>query len=737
MARADNGTQSDTRSPVDDTGQQHDHADAVQAGSRGGAAIIDPASRAWGTVGVVAGWAVGIVLGLLVGYGRLEFRWLAPLEAGGPSVPAIALGSAFGAVGWLSGRLLGMGRTGRKHSDKGHGAHVAENGGAMSWIMRLPLIGTGALVIGMLLTLWVIAIRAVGTGPSSTQENREHWNLKNATRLGSARDGRTAPLVFQTVYPSMRMEHRPRVVLSVADDWRIALAATPLIAPPYDAAILIAGTLPARDAASFRARAREPDQSSLVLGNDPVAAAAEVDAALTAASGTASSNVLLVPQDGDPPWALPAAAYAARTGTPILFVARDAVPSATADALARRAGRAGLYILAPTELVSEKIAEGLRRYGTVTRVTARDPVRAAVRFAQFYDKASGFGWGRTGRGARHFTPSVVVLVNGARWQDAITAAHLERGGKRGPLLFAERDRLPAATEGFLWRQRSVFGSTPAEGPFDHVWTVGSFEQIGYPAQARADYAVEIEQYMTRGDSATSPFEALTIAWLFFAFASAIWIAVHARRRLPQVMPMMKAAWVAFALLMGPIAVWLYGRSYNRRPMRQHNGMTMWQRPPFDQAVSATVMMFSFDMLLMVLAVFALAYLGFPIIRSGGPLYWLGTSMFLMMVGMYLIALVLMLLVFHGPMTMHERRTSYTRALAVGLPLMAATMTVESLGMMPTMWWAQMSFLPGMQMPTEDDLTMWGTLIMAVLVAFLVVLPFNHWLVRRGRKMGGM
>lgn len=42
------------------------------------------------------------------------------------------------------------------------------------------------------------------------------------------------------------------------------------------------------------------------------------------------------------------------------------------------------------------------------------------------------------------------------------------------------------------------------------------------------------------------------------------------------------------------------------------------------------------------------------------------------------------------------------------PVMIATMTVESIAMMPTMWWAQMSFLPGMQMPTDDDVTMWAT-----------------------------
>lgn len=49
----------------------------------------------------------------------------------------------------------------------------------------------------------------------------------------------------------------------------------------------------------------------------------------------------------------------------------------------------------------------------------------------------------------------------------------------------------------------------------------------------------------------------------------------------------------------------------------------------------------------------------------------------------------------------------------------------------------MIFLPAMQMPTADDFTMWTTQLMSVIVGFLVVLPFNYWMVRRGAKVGTM
>lgn len=49
----------------------------------------------------------------------------------------------------------------------------------------------------------------------------------------------------------------------------------------------------------------------------------------------------------------------------------------------------------------------------------------------------------------------------------------------------------------------------------------------------------------------------------------------------------------------------------------------------------------------------------------------------------------------------------------------------------------MLYLPAMQMPAEDDITMWATLLISVFAGFLVVLPCNYWIVKRGTKMGTM
>lgn len=738
-----------------------------------GQSIVGRSTAIRALTGFVTGAVIGAALGSAFGFGILHIPYIEFFVAGGAGVPAF-LGAVFGgaALG-LAGALRGTideasGHSQRAHEEGARQADAAHDGGVSvampshamqqgtpgtgehsgklaASLKHLPIYGSVAVAVLMGYTLVLIAMRALGAGAPSDQSNRVTWNEKNVTRIGGTSGGGTQAAVLATAYPATRPDNRPSTVIVVPDDWRIALAATPLIARPSNFALVvgsadtghIAGVL-RRLAAPVRPFSEVTDGPTSDPAGVAAAVAAAVDRRIIPATGSGSRGVIVVSADADPRWALPAGAYAARTGTPILFVSTNAVPSATVQALRRRGRQSAIYVLGPERAVSNGVVEQLGRLGRVVRIAGRDYATNAVRFAEFYDEQTHFGWGRTGRSSRRFASSNSILVNRDDWRGAITAAHLAHRGKSGPLLFTGRDRLPAAVAYHLWRQRPAFANTPAEGPFSHVWVVGNFDEISYPVQARADYAVEIEQYMTLGDSATSGLESLAIGWILLCVASATWMVVHGRLRLPDVMPTMRGAWVIFALLLGPIAVWLYITSYHRRPKMQHGGMTMWQRPAWGRAVSATVMMFGFDMILMVLAVFLLAYRGFPIAQFNGPLFWAGTAMFLMMAGMYLIALVVMLLVFHTPMTMHEKGIpSYWRALLAGAPVMIATMTVESIGMMPTMWWAQMSFLPGMQMPTDDDMTMWATLLMSVAVAFLIVLPFNYWMVRRGSKQGTM
>ena len=727
----------------------------------------------WGLTGILIGMAVGWLIGLAFGYGKLNLPGLAPLASGGAGIPGLIFSSFFASLFGLIGAVLG---TSSEVNKKHHGGHERNKKQKAEFVQRLPIYGSIALVLFMLITLYVIASRALGIGTPSDQSARVTWNQKNATRVGGKTDSETAVQALQIAYPATRSENSPGAIVSLPDDWRTALAATSLIARPFNAALVVtsssdeninrevqrlrresAGATPQVAPSPSPSPATEPSPAPTpfqaktiyinttgdtpgesITDSDPASIAAAIDERRANVDSGFSSNVIVVSSDKDYPWAMPAAAYAARTGTPVLFVSGNQVPAATVTALQRRNGNARIFVLGPNAVVSDEVVNQLQQFGRTTRIEGSNYFDNAVRFAEFRDAGADFGWGKTGRSSRQFSNVNTILVNGENWREAVAAVHLARAGKSGALLFTENDRLPAVVDSYLWRQRPIFAATPAEGPFNHIWVVGSFDRIAYGTQAWADYSQEIEQYMTLSDSAVSGYEALGISWLIVSVACAIWILFHAVKRMPEVMPMMKAAWVIFTLMLGPIALWLYIMSYHGRKKMKHEGMTMWERPLWLQTVGATVMMFAFDMMLMCLAVFLVAYIGFPIIRFDGPLYFVGTSMFLMMLLMYLIALIVMMFVFHTPMTMHERKiNSYRKAFMAGLPIMVATMSVESLGMMPTMWWQQMFFLPAMQMPTNDDFTMWTTLLFSVFIGFLVVLPFNYWLVKRGSKMGTM
>ncbi|MNT92108.1 hypothetical protein D3C72_2333330 [compost metagenome] len=93
--------------------------------------------------------------------------------------------------------------------------------------------------------------------------------------------------------------------------------------------------------------------------------------------------------------------------------------------------------------------------------------------------------------------------------------------------------------------------------------------------------------------------------------------------------------------------------------------------------------------------------------------------------------------FHAPMVMAEEGIGYLEALRRGLPAMGWSMVAESVGMMPAMWWLMMYALPGMEMPTDENVWMFGTLLWAVLAGLVTAAIANAILVRKGIKSGAM
>lgn len=324
--------------------EQHDrmHHDTPQKG---------PLTRvaAWWLPASGVGLALGAVAGWLIRDGTLSAGPLPLLAASSGAAAMIVCGGVLAALFGLGASLVAVSRT-------KPGTHESEAHGRRGGVALLPIIGTAAIVLFTAYTHFSIAARAIGTGEVSDQSNRVTWNQKNTARVGGAEDRQTLAAALAVAYPLGSVSRNARTVLEVPDQWQVALAATPLIARPMNAAVV------PRSEGVTLAAPRE------AISGDGPTIAAEVDRRIAAQQGVASRNVIVVSAE-HPALALPAAAYAARTGTPILFATRDGVPPPTAGALRTRGGRANIFVLGG---VTESASAALRQFGRVRFVGDSD-----------------------------------------------------------------------------------------------------------------------------------------------------------------------------------------------------------------------------------------------------------------------------------------------------------------------------------------------------------------------------
>jgi len=331
---------------------------------------------------------------------------------------------------------------------------------------------------------------------------------KNTTRIGGADPAADAAAVALAVYPATSPATRPRAVALVdARDWRAGIAASVLAGAPVNAAILFSDgqRMPSTTAAALRAL--QPTGSSAaggaqvirvgdaanpaglkttqVTARDPIALARSLDAFQAAASGRPSDSVVVVSAD-DPPFAMPAAGYAAKGGAPVLYVHRGTVPAETRAAL-RAHGKPNIYVLGPRAAVGDKAVRELRRLGDVKRIGANDPAAGSVAFARYIDPT--FGWGVVDPGHG------LVFARSDRPLDAAAAAPLSDSGTYGPLLVVGApDRLDGALAQYLLDIQPGYRRDPVRGVYNHGWIVGDDRAISVDTQSRIDDLLEIRRF---------------------------------------------------------------------------------------------------------------------------------------------------------------------------------------------------------------------------------------------------
>jgi len=329
---------------------------------------------------------------------------------------------------------------------------------------------------------------------------------KNTTRVGGADATADAAAISRAVFPGGSGAQRPPAVTLVdANGWQAGIAASALMARPIHAPILLSDGTTLPRASSDALAALKPRGSAAAGGaqvirvgdvarpsglrstdiraSNPFAMARAIDAFNAAARGQTSDHVLVVSAD-DPAFAMPAAAWAAKSGDPVLFTKRNTLPPDTRAAIAAHQ-QPKIYVLGPSRVIAPSVTRALRRLGRVTRVGGDDPVTNAIAFARFLDGT--FGWGVVDPGH-----GLVFASAGGDPQVASAAAPLSGTGTYGPLLLVgSAHDLDHPLLTYLLDIQPGFSKDPVRGVYNHGWLVGDDDSLSVAEQSQIDRLLEI------------------------------------------------------------------------------------------------------------------------------------------------------------------------------------------------------------------------------------------------------
>jgi len=342
---------------------------------------------------------------------------------------------------------------------------------------------------------------------------------KNTTRVAGLDAVANAAGVALAVFPSSGGVTGPAAVTLVADDdWASGIAAASLAAQPIRAPILFTGTDDIPDFTAEALSALGPAGSAKtdgkqiftigsataprdlearrITGSTPAAIAAAIDRLRQKLTGAQPQHIVLASSD-QPAFAMPAAAWAARSGDAVLFVSKDAAPKATLAAL-RHDKHVPVCALGPPSVISSKALEQVRKVAPgAKRVGAEDPVQNAIVFARY---ASGsFGWDINDPGHGF------VIASAGSPLDAAAAAPLSASGDWGPLLITDDPgQVPSTLRGYLLDVKPGYVSDPTRAVYNHVWLIGDQDTISVGFQAQVDDLAEVVQIRSGSGGGLGP-----------------------------------------------------------------------------------------------------------------------------------------------------------------------------------------------------------------------------------------
>ena len=341
---------------------------------------------------------------------------------------------------------------------------------------------------------------------SAEQLGYPSFATSNTTRVGGSDPAANAAAVALAVFPSLSPAQRPAAVTLVdEDDWAGAIAGAVLMSAPVRAPVLVSSgaglpeaTAEALDALDPRGSGATEGATAFAIGDVATPEGGEVtrvkagsDAATAAAIaalrdrlfGSEPAHIVLAPADR-PELALPAGAWAARSGDPVLFAGGDELPKPTVTALERHPD-VPVYVLGPSSAIPSQAVRAIAKLGNeVHRVSGEDAVANAIAFARYAD--GGFGWNVNDPGHGF------VLARDDDPLSAAAAAALSASGTWGPLLLTDSATdLAAPLREYFLDVKPGYTTNPTRAFYNHVWVIGDQEAIDVSLQAQVNELAEL------------------------------------------------------------------------------------------------------------------------------------------------------------------------------------------------------------------------------------------------------
>jgi putative cell wall-binding protein len=330
---------------------------------------------------------------------------------------------------------------------------------------------------------------------------------RNTIRVGGGDAATDAAGVASALFPATTSAERPTAVVLVRDDdWQSAITAASLAGSPIGAPMLITngGSVPPVTQETLnRLTPKGSDlskgaqvirigrdtgrptgfRSAVIEGKNPYERAAAIDRFFSAVKGKPSADVVVV-SGQHAEWAVPAAAWAARSGDSVLPVKRESVPPPIRKAIAEHA-KPNVYVLGPEKVIGKGALKQLQPLAkSVHRIQGNTPVDNSIAFARY--QRGNFGWAVVVPGY-NFT-----LANSDRPLDAAAAASLATKGVFAPLLLTDKSSgLPGSLKRYFLSVQPGYEGSPDTAVYNRVWILGDDKQISVKEQAHVDRITEL------------------------------------------------------------------------------------------------------------------------------------------------------------------------------------------------------------------------------------------------------